>query len=111
MGITFDIHAMRSAYPGTRPARFQAIAAVADDRELTSDSVLQEADIWVIVDGRLKLGRRNVRPKDGSISVDIELGPEDRFLTLATTWDGNVRNYDWVVFGDPVLELTPMASP
>jgi hypothetical protein len=45
-------------------------------------------------------------PQEGVVPVDIELGPDDRFLTLASTDDGNLRNWDWIVFSDPVLEMT-----
>jgi hypothetical protein len=38
--------------------------------------------------------------------VDIQIGPHDRFLTLASTDGGNGNGFDWVVFGDPVLDLT-----
>ena len=63
-------------------------------------------DLWVFVDGRLKLHRMKLRPQDGPIPVDIELRPDDRFLTLVGTGDGTSQLWNWIVFGDPVLEMT-----
>ena len=39
------------------------------------------------------------------INVDIALGSEERFLTLATTDSGGVKGHDGCVFSEPFLEL------
>ena len=39
------------------------------------------------------------------IPVAIPIGENDRFLTLAATDGGNGINWDWIMFGDPRLEL------
>ena len=111
MGITFNLEAMRTMYPTVRPARFRATAGVADAHGLTPPGIVQLADIWVLVDGRLKLSRTRLRPQDGAVKVDIALGPKDRFLTLVSTDSGNDRNFDWMVFGDPVLEMVVQDEP
>jgi hypothetical protein len=68
------------------------------------------AEIWVFVDGRLKL-RSTLKPTQakwsGAVPIDIVLKPTDHFLTLASTDGGDGIDYDWVVFGDPVLQLAP----
>jgi hypothetical protein len=110
-GITFNLEAVRSEYPGVRPARFQAVVAVADARRVGFTDGIQEADVWVLVDGQLRFGRSRLHPSDGLISIDIPLGPKEQFLTLATTWEGNTRDYDWVVFGDPVLKMVHNEPP
>jgi hypothetical protein len=107
MGITFNLEAMRAAYPGVLAARFRATAGVADAHGLAPPGVVQVADIWVLVDGQLKFGRSKLRPQDGPVKVDVELRPNDRFLTLAATYGSKEPNFDWVVFGDPVLEMVP----
>jgi hypothetical protein len=109
-GITFDLAAIRREYPGVRPARFRATAAVADARGAGFHDGLQVADVWVLVDGQLRLGRRQLRPQDGLVHVDVALGATERFLTLASTWNGSTRNYDWVVLGDPVLDMAAEQS-
>jgi hypothetical protein len=54
----------------------------------------------------LKLERMKLRPQDAAIPVDIAIGPDDRFLTLVGSGDGNGQPGSWIVFGDPVLEMT-----
>ena len=66
------------------------------------------AEIWVFVDGCLKL-RSALKPTpakwSGAVPIDIALKPTDRFLTLVTTDGGDGIDHDWVVFGDPVLQI------
>lgn len=108
-GITFNLEAMRKMHPDVRPARFRATAGLVDGR-FRKPSALGMADVWVFVDGRLKLKHMQLRPRDGTINVDVELGPHDRFLAIALT-DGDAnRSFDWVVIGDPVLLMTPTES-
>jgi hypothetical protein len=97
-GLTFDLGAIRKAHPEfAGPLRFRASAGLANPEGL--------ADIWVFVDGQLKLQRMGLRQKDGVTRVDLRLGPDDRFLTLASTDGGNGVQNDWIVFGDPILSL------
>ncbi|MCD4726464.1 MAG: NPCBM/NEW2 domain-containing protein [Pirellulales bacterium] len=104
-GITFDIEAVRRMYRTVRPARFQATAGMIDSSRIKLDADGQ-TDLWIIVDGRLKMKRIGLRRQDGAMSIDVELGPRDRFLTLAATDGGDGITADWVVFGDPVLRMT-----
>ena len=68
------------------------------------------ADVWIFVDGELKNKREKLRPRDGVFRIDVALPPDARFLTLVST-DGGVGNTpypytgDWVVVGDPVLQI------
>ena len=105
MGFTFDIEAMRKAYPTVRPARFRAVAGVGDVSAMHKPDE-GRGDVWVFVDGQLKLKRVQMGPRDGVVQVDVELGPEDRFLTLVTTDIANENGCGYVIFGDPVLELS-----
>ncbi len=108
VGLTFNLEAVRKAYPGSRPVRFRAIAGLADAHPfLEPDNV---ADFWIFVDGQLKLNRMGLRPKDGTVAVNVALRPGDQFLTLASTDGGDGNGFDWIVFGDPVLEMTSPAS-
>ena len=59
----------------------------------------------MFVDGRLNWTRK-LQHQDGSVGIDVELGPTDRFLTLMATNAGNGASCDWVVIGDPVLDMT-----
>ena len=68
---------------------------------------VQLADVWVFVDGRVRFKRTKVRPEDGGVPIDVELGDGDRLLTIAATDGGNGNWCDRVVFGDTLVELAP----
>jgi hypothetical protein len=113
VGITFDLEAMRRECPDIRPSRFRAVAGLADARRTCAEhgedsSLLPSSvavDLWVFVDGRLKFKQLQLRPESGTVKVDVELGPGDRFLTLAVTDGGDEITSDWFVLGDPVLDV------
>ena len=98
-GITFDLEAIRRRYHDASLARFRATAG--KEAETL-------AEIWVFVDGRLKL-RSTLKPTQakwsGVVPINIVLKPTDRFLTLVSTDGGDGIDHDWVVFGDPVLHV------
>jgi hypothetical protein len=104
-GITFNLEAMRGKHQAVRPIRFRALAGLAAAEARWGNTDLGPADIWVFVDGQLKLKRMQLRPQDGVLPVDVKLGAQDRFLTLVSTDGGNGRAGDWVVFGDPILDM------
>jgi hypothetical protein len=58
----------------------------------------------------LKFQRQQFRPRDGAFGLDVAIGPADRFLTLVSTDGGNGPLCDWVVLGDPVLQMTSTKS-
>jgi hypothetical protein len=98
-GITFDLEAIRQNLRSGHLSTFHAIAG----KEAAS-----VAEIWVLVDGRLrfKFILKPLREKwSGTVPVDIPLKTTDRFLTLVTTEGNDGLDYDWVVFGDPVLQV------
>ncbi len=104
VGITFDLEAIRRAHPGLAPTSFRAVGGLADKpfSLLRSEG---RVDVWVFVDGRLKLKREKLRVEDGTFNLDVKLSPGDRFLTLAVTDFDMQRSGDRVVFGDPVLQV------
>jgi hypothetical protein len=113
LGITFDLNAIRSGLPGSKIRRFQSQLSISEVAPNTPN-----CDFWVLVDGKVRYSKRNVTQKDFEDLVSIELGDNDRFLTLATTDGGDPEsrtrqdglifksiNSDWCVFADPVLIL------
>ncbi len=115
-GISLSLEGMRKMYRGLRPVRFQAIAAMGDPAPSHPNGETSNgAAVWVFVDGRLKFKRMDLKAND-SFKVDVVLGPEDRFLTLVSTDGGKMDasgwaaiSLDWILFGDPVLRLAPLA--
>jgi hypothetical protein len=65
------------------------------------------ADVWILVDGERRAGRRGNTGAAGAFPLTIPIGQNDRFLTLAATDGGDGLFWDWILFGDPSLEMTP----
>jgi hypothetical protein len=103
-GITFDLAAIRRANPGWTPARFLARAGNTGMKPQGEGGTVY-ADLWVLVDGRVAFRRREINATSGVFAIAAPLGKSDRFLTLAATDSGNGIDYDWIVLGDPRLEL------
>jgi hypothetical protein len=110
LGITFDLNAVRAMCPGINVIRFVSKIGIADFDESSGCN----ADFWVLVDGKVRYGRPNVKQKGVLSNVAVELILSDRFLTLVTTDGGDVdrlgayqRSYtcDWCVFVEPALVL------
>ena len=104
-GITFNLQAVRERYSGLRPDRFQATIGLADSSAV-APMLDSKVDFRVFVDGRLTWKRIGLTRRDGVVEVTVDLGPRDRFLTLAATDGGDSIAADWFVVGDPVLKMT-----
>lgn len=106
-GITFDLDAIRKANRDAEPIRFRATAGnteVASKNNLYVPFILR-ADLWVLVDGRVRFRRRDFNSCMGDFPIDVSIAQQDRFLTLVATDGGNDIGFDWILFGDPRLEL------
>ncbi|NLF07657.1 MAG: hypothetical protein GX594_06715, partial [Pirellulaceae bacterium] len=104
-GLTFDLAAIRDKHEGAYPVRLHGTVGMGDGPRAYPDS-FGMADLWIFVDGKLKWVRKNITAKDGPIAVDVSLGPNDRFLTLVSTNGQHGKSYDWMVVGDPVLDMS-----
>ena len=103
-GIAFDLEAIRRANPGCNSLRFRAMVA---NTEIHSHLVCSAkcADAWVFVDGRERFTRRRFNSYGGASSVAVDIDEQDRFLTLVATDGGDDVYTDWIMFGDPRLEM------
>jgi hypothetical protein len=101
--ITFDLEAIRRANSGCKVVRFRSVAGNPETASQEGRSVY--GDIWVLVDGRVRFQRREINAYNGAMSINVLLGERDRFLTLVATDGGNGASCDWIMFGDPRLEL------
>ena len=68
------------------------------------------ADVWILVDGERRAGRRGNTGAAGAFPLTIPIGQNDRFLTLAATDGGDGLFWDWILFGDPRIELVPIGD-
>jgi hypothetical protein len=112
-GVTFDLKAIRQANPDGKLARFRAIAgnteASLPDTNLAKGESIH-ADLWVLVDGRCRFRRREINQYTGAFSVLVPLTDGDRFLTLAATDGGDGISWDWIIFGDPRLDMSSVSA-
>ena len=92
------------ANPGCRVLQFRAVVGNVETASQNGADVL--ADVWVLVDGKERFKRREINRWNGAMPIALPLGGQDRFLTLAATDGGNGVSGDWIVFGDPRLELS-----
>jgi hypothetical protein len=67
------------------------------------------ADVWVLVDGERRVGRHRSTGAAGTFPLAVPIGENDRFLTLVVTDGGYGLFWDWILFGDPRLEMAPVA--
>ena len=104
-GITFDLDAIRHANPGYKLLRFRATAGNTENE--SEQGLLRTADVWVLVDGEVRFRRREINGYNGGFAVAFSIHQSDRFLTLVATDGGNGIAGDWIVFGDPRIELLP----
>ena len=95
-GITFDLEAVRRANPGWQPVRFNAMSGSLGPGM---------ADVWLVVDGCERFSRHVISKNFANMPVAVPLHKKDRFLTLMATDGGDGISADWVLFGDPRLEL------
>jgi hypothetical protein len=110
-GITFDLAAIRRLMPESGSIHFRSQVGI---ERMPFRPKASNADFWVLVDGKLKFSKTQVKHKSFN-SVDIELSQSDRFLTLIVTDGGDPEarivdgktitaiDSDWGMFAEPVL--------
>ena len=76
--ISFNLEAIRHANPGCKLLRFRSVAG----------STSARIDLCVLVDGQSRFQRRGINNWNGACWIDVPLGRNDRFLTLAVTDGG-----------------------
>jgi hypothetical protein len=103
LGVTYDLQQVRRLVPGYRASEFTALCGIP---EHSGSGYYSLVDFLVLVDGRCVFRRDQVRHDSQPIPVKMEIGPQDRFLTLVVTDGGNNHYDDLAVFALPYLELT-----
>ena len=101
LGITFDLDAVRQLLPNHHVKAFKSTVGVGE----IADSSNMWLDIWVLVDGQVRLTRKDVTVQS-VLDIEVMLADRDRFLTLVVS-DGRDRafNFDWGLFMNPRLEM------
>jgi hypothetical protein len=104
LGITFDLEAIRQANPGWKLLRFRVMTGNTEFHSRLFDSH-NSADLWVFVDGQERFKRKNINGYSGGAPVAVTISDRDRYLTLVGTDGGDGIAADWIIFGDPRLEM------
>jgi hypothetical protein len=100
-GITFDLSQIRADNPDARIERLTAVCGIPNDTPLPRTS---PADVWVLLDGVVRLHLHYPIDRNTTETVNVPISPQTRFLTLATTCPGSNQAFCWIFFGDPFLE-------
>lgn len=113
VGVTFDLQAIRRQ-SGIDFGRFRAAVSnltIATERVAalggTALAPRYSADFRVYVDGSLRHERLDFSGEDGEQSINVELTPSDRYLTMVTTDSNGDNAFDHVVLVDPELVAVP----
>ncbi len=99
-GITFDLNQIRRDNADTSIERFTAVCGIPKD---LPQSQFSTADVWVLLDGVVRLHLRFPKEQSRVEQIDVPIPAESRFLTLVATCSGRA-DYSWIFFGDPYLE-------
>jgi hypothetical protein len=103
-GVTIDLAAIRRANPDGKLLRFRAVAGNSETGAAAGAETYW-ADVWVIVDGQLRSHRREINGTQGGVPVIVPIHASDRFLTLASTDGGDGIIDDYIMFGDPQIDM------
>ncbi|MEN6307485.1 MAG: FecR domain-containing protein [Anaerohalosphaeraceae bacterium] len=116
-GITFDLQAIRQSLSGLDLTRFVAFGGLSE--ALNTATLSPDVDFWVLVDGQVRYEKKALKIKNNEIDFNIELGPQERFLTLIVT-DGSESdqplrrdaawNNDFFYLIDPQLRIAAASN-
>lgn len=105
-GITFDLDRIRQDNPKVQIDRFTAVCGIPKD---APEQQFSSADVWVLLDGVVRLHLRYPAGQVVVEKVDVPIPAPTRFLTLATTCSGRA-DYSWILLGDPFLGPAAMVQ-
>ena len=111
IGITIDLNAIRKDLPSLNISNFQAkcgITSVVNQAIKNQSSNINNApimDFTILIDGDERLQYKGITPDSPVNKIDIEINPEDQFLTLVSTDGDQSIVYDWFILSDPVFKL------
>ena len=113
-GITFDLQAIRE-YTQMEIDKFTSVCGMSETYGEYAEAIRQvrqfkniklpKASFYVLVDGREQFIRKEMTHRDEPVLISVDIDPQDRFLTLATTEGSDKNDGDWTLFGEPVLML------
>ncbi len=109
-GITFDLQEIRHYFKGTLSLKsFTAGCGPADVsaeyRNQQQWDTSPQTGFYVLVDGQERFVKMDMKPGEEPCPIEIELKPNDRYLTLAVTGGSNRKSpMDWGLFACPRIK-------
>jgi hypothetical protein len=107
VGITLDLRSIQLLHRRV-PTEFRAsVANIENSRDFDPKDTAQRrlsANFHVFVDGKMRYERMQFGREDGAAEFAVALHPDDRFLTIISTDDGDLV-FDHVVLIDPIVSL------
>jgi hypothetical protein len=116
-GITFDLQAIRQSLSGLDLTCFTAFGGLSE--ALNTATIAPDVDFWVLIDGQVRYEKKAIKITNNEIDFNIELGPQERFLTLivmdGSGSDQSLRrdapwNNDFFYLIDPQLEIAAASN-
>ena len=116
LGITFDLDAIRKDYPELTLGNFKSLIGISETarkyaQEMKHSLVYREenfnsmVEFWVVIDGK-KCIRKKMTDLDKAIQLDVPIGKDSRYLTLAVLGQNGTVSFCWSLFGDPKIEIS-----
>lgn len=114
-GITFSLKTFHDAIEGATVHRFRTkvcfksgVENAYEIKRNRGQSVHPpQVDIFILIDGHPRFERREYKPQDGEISIDIPIQDEDMYLSLLVT-DSGYGEFDEIYFLEPLLILSSL---
>lgn len=109
-GVTFNLREIRQYYQGFNLKSFTAICGYSETffeyAAKVDPGLIPQAGFYVLVDGQVRFSKPNMTPNDKACPIEVELLPDDRYLTLVVTGGGDRKvSYDWCLYGQPRIHI------
>ena len=101
IGVTFNLDIIRGSMPEFEIVSFKALCGLADDCK----EGISNVDFYVLVDGKVRFEAVNIQRPGELKSIDVEIGSDNKFLTLVTTDNNGDNSEDHLIVALPRLEL------
>ncbi len=107
-GITFDLAAIRRDLPSVKIKSFRALTGISQTATKYMFEIKREeraaVEFKVYLDGE-KVHDARMTNTDEAAEIEIPIGPQSKYLTLAVTESDWTVAYAWGMFGRPELVL------
>ena len=104
-GITFDLDAIRTKFPGVDPVAYKAKCGISSSVLTYGDVKDSKVDFWFLLDGKVCSSIKGITATDGAKEVYFPISSKDKFLSLAVTDAGDTDQTDWCIFAEPTIVL------